>query len=447
VNKKVVYIETLGCQMNVADSERAATRLRAAGYELCDSPEAANYVIFNTCSIREKAERKVFHRVDDIRRERVGNSPVIGLMGCVAQLEGEAIFESAPAVRMVAGTGAVDRIPQLLERLDAGQQRAADLEGRQEGEGWEVSPTERRSKHVAFVPIIEGCNKFCTYCIVPYSRGRERSRPVSEIVREVKGLSEQGYREVQLIGQNVNSYRPKGDSGLEGFSGVTPFSMLLRAVASTDMPRIKFTTSFPRDFDADIVRAIEENENLCEWIHLPVQSGNDRVLRSMRRGYNVERYLEKVNAIKNSRRKLSLTSDIIVGFPGETEAEFEDTLKLVERCRFEGLYIFKYSERKGTPAATMSDTVSEAEKRERFLTLERLQMGIQREIYESYVGSVVKVLVEGASSRSLEDVTGHSSCNKVVNFRGGVDLAGKIVRVRVTEAKTHSLYGEFLGHE
>ncbi len=431
--------------MNVADSERAATRLRAAGYELSDSPEAANFVLLNTCSIREKAERKVFHRIDDIRRERAGNSPVIGLMGCVAQLEGEAIFENAPAVKVVAGTGAVDRIPQLLERIDEGERRAIDLEGRRDGESWDASSAERRSKHVAFVPIIEGCNKFCTYCIVPYSRGRERSRAAYEIVEEVRGLFEKGYKEVQLIGQNVNSYRPKTESGLEGFKGATPFARLLRAVASTGMPRIKFTTSFPRDFDADIVNAIEEHENLCEWVHLPVQSGSDRVLRSMRRGYDVDRYLERVSAIERSRRRLSLTSDIIVGFPGETAAEFEETLRLVERCRFEGLYIFKYSERKGTPAASMEDTVPETLKTERFLALESLQMGIQREIYESYVGSVVKVLVEGTSARSSSDLTGHSSCNKVVNFRGPSGLTGEIARVRVTEAKTHSLYGEFLG--
>lgn len=445
MDKKVVYIETLGCQMNVADSERAATRLRAAGYELCDSPESANFVILNTCSIREKAERKVFHRIDDIRRERAGSQPIIGLMGCVAQLEGEAIFESAPAVRMVAGTGAVDRIPQLLECIGESGRRAIDLEGRREGETWDASPAERRSKHAAFVPIIEGCNKFCTYCIVPYSRGRERSRTANEIVEEVRRLRDEGYKEVQLIGQNVNSYRPKSEAGLEGFKGATPFAKLLRAVASTGMQRIKFTTSFPRDFDADIVKAIEEHENLCEWIHLPVQSGNDRVLRSMRRGYNVARYLEKVSAIEASRRRLSLTSDIIVGFPGETDAEFEDTLKLVERCRFEGLYIFKYSERKGTPAASMPDTVPEALKTERFLALESLQMDIQREIYESYVGSTVEVLVEGQSARSSNDLKGHSSCNKVVNFRGPSELTGKIVRVRVTEAKTHSLYGEFSG--
>ena len=445
MDKKAVYIETLGCQMNVADSERAATRLRAEGYELCDSPKVANFVILNTCSIREKAERKVFHRIDAIRRESEGILPVIGLMGCVAQLEGESLFENSPLVRILAGTGAVDRIPKLLERIDEGESRAIDLEGRREGESWDASPAERRSKHVAFVPVIEGCNKFCTYCIVPFSRGRERSRKASEIVSQVRELLEKGYKEVQLIGQNVNSYRPKTEEGLEGFKGAKPFARLLRAVAATGMPRIKFTTSFPRDFDADIVEAIEEHENLCDWVHLPVQSGSERVLRSMRRGYSVERYFEKVYAIKNSRRRLSLTSDIIVGFPGETSAEFEETLELVERCRFDGLYIFKYSERKGTPAASMQDSVTEAEKTGRFLALENLQMKIQSEIYESYLGSHVKVLVEGVSARSTKDLTGHSSCNKVVNFRGTSELIGRIVKVHIKEAKTHSLFGEFVG--
>lgn len=444
MDKKVVYIETLGCQMNVADSERAATRLSAAGYHLSGSPHSADFVILNTCSIREKAERKVFHRIDAIRRESGGSLPVIGLMGCVAQLEGESLFENAPLVRILAGTGAVDRIPELLERIGVGERRAVDLEGRREGESWDASPAERRSKHVAFVPIIEGCNKFCTYCIVPYSRGRERSRNASEIVLQVRELLEQGYKEVQLIGQNVNSYRPKSLEGLEGFKGATPFARLLRAVASTGMPRVKFTTSFPRDFDADIVKAIEEHENLCEWVHLPVQSGSDRVLRSMRRGYNVARYLEKISAIKGSRRRLSLTSDIIVGFPGETSEEFEETLRLVEHCRFDGLYIFKYSERKGTPAASMEDSVTEELKTERFLALEDLQMEIQGEVYKSYVGSVVKVLVESVSTRSSSDMTGHSACNKVVNFRGTPELGGRIVKVRITEAKTHSLFGEFV---
>lgn len=444
MRKKSVYIETFGCQMNVADSERAATRLRSAGYELAVSYEAADVLIFNTCSVREKAERKVFHRIEEVRRGAEGK-PLIGLMGCVAQLEGRAVFEGAPSVRMVIGTGATDRIAELLERIAEGEERVSDLEGRGEGEAWDVSPAERHSQYVAFVPVIEGCNKFCTYCIVPYSRGRERSRPASEIIREVERLLEQGYREVQLIGQNVNSYRPKTEEGLEKFAGATPFSRLLRAVASTGMPRIKFTTSFPRDFHKDIVSAIEEYENLCNWVHLPAQSGSDAILRAMRRGHNTEDYLRRVESIKGARRKISLTSDIIVGFPGETAEDFEETLRLAERCRFEGLYIFKYSQRRGTPAARLVDSVRASEKAERFQALERLQAGIQQEVYRSYVGSEVSVLVEGRSARAPEDLKGHTTCNKVVNFRGGGGLEGRLVRVLVTEAKPHSLYGEFLG--
>ena len=444
MSKLSVHIETFGCQMNVADSERVATKLRADGFELSDAADAADVILLNTCSIREKAEQKVFRRVGEIKRGRVGKQPLVGVMGCVAQLEGEAIFNSSPSVNLVAGTGAIDRLPSLLERVRGGESRVIDLDVREEATDFEISPTDRHSKHVAFVPIIEGCNKFCTYCIVPYSRGRERSRTASEIVEEVKRLSAQGFKEVQLIGQNVNSYRPRVERGLEGFSGATPFSRLLRAVADTGMPRIKFTTSFPRDFHADIVKAIEEHENLCNWVHLPVQSGNNRILRAMRRGHKVEEYLERVAAVKNSHRQISLTSDIIVGFPGETEDEFDDTLKLVEKCRFDGTYIFKYSKRRGTPAAKLMDDVSPEEKTRRFLALETLQTSIQREIYRGYVGKVVEVLVEGISARSASDLTGHTTCNKVVNFSAGAEFIGTVVNVRVTEAKAHSLFGQVL---
>jgi len=444
MKKLSVHIETFGCQMNVSDSERVAARLRAGGFELTEGAESADVILLNTCSIREKAEQKVFRRVNEIKLARAGSPPLVGVLGCVAQLEGESIFNSSPSVQLVAGTGAADRIPDLLERVRAGERRVIDLEGREEGAAFEISPTARNSQHVALVPIIEGCNKFCTYCIVPYSRGRERSRPASEIVEEVKSLRENGFKEVQLIGQNVNSYRPKVEKGLEGFPGATPFSRLLRAVASTGMPRVKFTTSFPRDFHADIVRALEEFENLCNWVHLPVQSGNNRVLRAMRRGHKVEDYLERVAAVKNSRREISLTSDIIVGFPGETYEEFEETLRLAEKCEFHGLYIFKYSERRGTPAAKLFDDVSADEKTRRFLALENLQMAIQSGIYRTYVGKVVEVLAEGLSARSGRDLKGHTTCNKVVNFAAGAELIGQIVRVRVTEAKAHSLFGQIL---
>lgn len=442
--KLSVHIETFGCQMNVSDSERVATKLRADGFELTDAVDSADVILLNTCSIREKAEQKVFRRVNEIKHERAGSQPLVGVMGCVAQLEGESIFNSSPSVQLVAGTGATDRISSLLERVRGGERRVIDLDEREEGTAFEVSPAVRHSRHIAFVPIIEGCNKFCTYCIVPYSRGRERSRTAFEIIEDVKRLRAEGFKEIQLIGQNVNSYRPKVEKGLEGFSGATPFSRLLRAVASTGMPRVKFTTSFPRDFHADIVKAFEEYENLCNWVHLPVQAGNNRVLRAMRRGHKVEDYLERVEAVKNSRREISLTSDMIVGFPGETDKEFEDTLKLAERCEFHGLYIFKYSKRRSTPAAKLIDDVSQDEKTRRFLALENLQMSIQSEIYRSYVGKVVEVLTEGFSARSEKDLTGHTTCNKVVNFGADAEFIGKVVKVRVTEAKAHSLFGRLL---
>src|ERR1044072_8112457 len=440
--KPRVYIETFGCQMNVADSERAATGLRASGYDLCKSIEEADVVLLNTCSVREKAERKVYTRIGEVRAARPDKRDLlVGVMGCVAQLEGDAVFEHASSVNMVIGTRATDRIPALIERAREGERRVLDLGERGEHDSWDVSPVERHSPHVAFIPIIEGCNKFCSFCIVPYSRGRERSRPASEIVTEVKNLRTLGYKEIQLIGQNVNSYRPRVEDGLEGFPGATPFCRLLRAVAATGLPRIKFTTSFPRDFHSDIVSAIEETPNLCDWIHLPVQSGSDRILKLMRRGHKRSDYLERIQRVKNSSRRLALTSDIIVGFPGETDEDFRQTLEVVEECEYDSLYIFKYSRREGTPAAGFHDNVPETEKTARFLELEMVQPAEQEKVYDAYVGRTLSVLAERQSSRSESDLTGHSTCHKVVNFSGGRNLEGEIVDVLVTAAKTNSLYG------
>ncbi|HEY0544504.1 MAG TPA: tRNA (N6-isopentenyl adenosine(37)-C2)-methylthiotransferase MiaB [Pyrinomonadaceae bacterium] len=441
--KTSVYIETHGCQMNVADTERAADRLRASGYELTETAEGADVVLFNTCSVRERAAQKVFNRIGEVRGRAAKNSPLIGVMGCVAQLEGAAIFEQSAAVDLVAGTRATDRLPQLIERARSAE-KVLDLGERGESDTWTINHAARHSKHVAFVPIIEGCNKFCSYCIVPYSRGRERSRAAGEILEDVWRLREEGFREVHLIGQNVNSYRPRSADGLEAFAGATPFTRLLRAVAATGIERVKFTTSFPRDFHEDIVKALDEHENLCDWVHLPVQSGSDRILRSMRRGHTAENYLRRIEKIKGARRRLSVTSDVIVGFPGETDADFEATMRLVEHCQYDGLYIFKYSERSGTPSATLSDDVSKELKTERFLALERLQRSVQSRLYARYVGSEVCVLVEGTSARSEADLTGHSSCHKVVNFQGEKHLIGDTVKVRITEAKTNSLYGELV---
>ena len=299
-------------------------------------------------------------------------------MGCVAQLEARHCListENRPDCRNTRHRS----LASLLERLQSGEASVIDLDERAEDESWEVSPVERHSPYVAFVPIIEGCNKFCSFCIVPYSRGREKSRIASDVIAEVERLRDLGYKEVHLIGQNVNSYRPRSEAGLEGIRGATAFCRLLRAVAATGMQRIKFTTSFPRDFHPDIVAALEEFPNLCDWIHLPVQSGSDGILRAMRRGHNASDYLRRVEVIKNSRRRLALTSDIIVGFPGETDEDFQDTVKLVENCDYDALYIFKYSQRRGTPAAKLADDITDEQKKQRFLELETRHRALQRE--------------------------------------------------------------------
>lgn len=429
--------------MNVADSERATARLRSQGYQLLEDYREADIVILNTCSVRARAEQKVSNRVGEIRKARKSEPPILGVMGCVAQLNGEELFDRIPGVRMVVGTRATDRIPELISQLENGHARAIDLGERLQDERWNILPGERTSPYTAFVPIIEGCNKFCSYCIVPFSRGREQSRPANEIIAEVRSLTEAGFSEIHLIGQNVNSYRPRTDAGLRGFQGNTPFSRLLRSVAATGMPRIKFTTSFPRDFTEDIVRALDENENLCNWIHLPVQSGSDAVLSLMRRGYKASEYMGHVKRIRDARRAYSITSDIIVGFPGESSFDFKLTLKLLEECQFDGVYIFKYSERPGTAAAGLPHQVSEDQKSVRFQELSARQQEIQTRLYARYLGKTVNVLVEGESARNRDDLTGHTTCNKPVNFSAGsYDLCGRVVDVVITDFKPNSLYGE-----
>lgn len=426
--------------MNVSDSERISTTLVRDGFEMTADEAVADVVIFNTCSVREKAEHKLYTRVGHIRHaER--KKPVVGVMGCVAQLEGETLFKKIKGVDFVLGTRAVGRVSAAIDETVRTGKNVLDVGEREVDYDWTVADTHRHSPYVAFLPIIEGCNKFCTYCIVPFSRGRERSFEASEIVRQVIELKEKGVREVHLIGQNVNSYKPETESGLENYAGKSAFTKLLRAVAATGMERIKFTTSFPRDFRSDIVDAIEEHENLCNWVHLPVQSGSNRVLKLMKRGHSIETYFEKIDRLKSSSRDIALTTDIIVGFPGETDEDFQDTVKMVEYCGFDMAYIFKYSPRPETPAYEMDDNVSPADKTIRFLELERVHKHTQYNRLQRYLNKVLKVLVEGRSSRE-DGLTGHSACHKVVNFKGSGDLLGKIVDVRITEIKANSLFGE-----
>jgi tRNA-2-methylthio-N6-dimethylallyladenosine synthase len=428
--------------MNVSDTERLATKLQDSGYDLVASDNEAEIVLLNTCSVRERAEQKLFNRVGELSdKKRIDVKPVIGVLGCVAQLEGENLFSKSPNIDFVLGTRAVGRIGRTLDEINKNNEKFVDLGEREVDYDWTVTDQYRNSKYVAFLPIIEGCNKFCTYCIVPFSRGREKSLPPEQILQQLIQLKNSGIKEVHLIGQNVNSYRPKTDVGLEKYKGATPFSRLLRAAAATGIERIKFTTSFPRDFHTDIVCAINEYENLCNWIHLPVQSGSDRILHLMRRGHTSADYLKRVEAIHNSRRPLSLTTDLIVGFPGETDADFEDTLNLYEKCRFDTAYIFKYSPRPGTPAANMDSVISPQIKRERFLAVESVQKRVQEERLKEYVGKTLKVLAERVSAKFEKDLTGHTTCHKVVNFEAEKDYLGKIVSVQITQAKVNSLLG------
>lgn len=427
--------------MNVSDSERVASSLASKGFEMIKDQESADIVLLNTCSVREKAEHKLYTRVGELRGLE-GGKPLIGVMGCVAQLEGETLFRKIAGIDLVIGTKAVGRLADAIASVLEDGSGYSDLGERETDYDWSVNPDQRHSPYVAFVPIIEGCNKFCTYCIVPFSRGRETSLSASEIIRNVLELKSQGVKEVHLIGQNVNSYRPVSDSGLEEFNGSTPFSRLLRAVAATGIERVKFNTSFPRDFHSDIVDAIDENENLCNWVHLPVQSGSDRVLKAMRRLHTTESYLRKIDRIKASPRNISVTTDIIVGFPGETDADFRDTMKLAEYCEFDSAYIFKYSPRPGTPAFELPDNVTDEEKTTRFLALEGLQKQIQTRTSRRYLDKTLDVLAEKFSTKSIADLSGHSTCHRVVNFSGPGDMLGRTIPVKIREVKANSLFGE-----
>lgn len=445
--------------MNVHDSEKATYMLSDLGYSQTSAVGEADLVLLNTCMVREKAARKVYARINEIKNDirksgskTKGNAnlPVFGVMGCVAQAEADRLFERSRDIKMVMGTQAIPRLPALMEQLEKGFDRVIDVRLSKESDFLELEADCRQTKHIAYITITEGCNKFCSFCIVPFTRGRERSRPADRIVDEARALGEQGYQEIQLLGQNVNSYglsgRYHGSLGpIDEGDEITFAKLLDRVAGESGVPRIKYTTSYPRDFDEEIVRVMDAHENLCEWIHLPAQAGSDRVLRAMRRGYTRSEYIRKVEAIKRSKKDIAITGDMIVGFPGETDDDFMETMSLISEVEYDGLYIFKYSPRPKTPAAAYTDSIPEDVKTERFLRAQELQDRIQRRRYERYLGRIVEVLVEGTSSRSSSDYTGHTRCNKVVNFPITAEALGKLVNVNITAVKSHSLYGEMAG--
>lgn len=436
---KTFYIETFGCQMNVHDTEKVVGTLRERGYREVSTPDEADLILYNTCSIRDKAEQKVFSRLRQFQRSR-GEGKVFAVLGCVAQQEGERIFERAPHVNLVCGSASYTKLPELLVRIEQGANRVSGL-SLNTGETFEVPYTRRDNPHRAFLTVIEGCDKSCAYCVVPATRGPERSRTSASVMEEARKLVDDGYTEITLLGQNVNSYRDPSAAGWR-------FATLLARVGEIGgLRRVRFTTSHPRDFVREIVDAIDGNERLCNHVHLPLQSGSDAVLNRMRRLYDLERYMECVGWMKAARREIAITTDIIVGFPGETEGEFQRTLEVIEEVRYDSLFSFKYSPRPNTPALELDDHVAEEEKGRRLRILQENQREIQIAAKAALVGSVQEVLVERFNEATGQWV-GHTPENRTLNFTldGGADesLLGNYVKVRVTRSGPNSLAGESL---
>jgi tRNA-2-methylthio-N6-dimethylallyladenosine synthase len=431
---RTFYIETFGCQMNDHDSEKVAGVLVERGYQQMATVDAAKLVLYNTCSIREKAAQKVFSRLGTYRKHP-DHQKIIGVLGCVAQQEGEEIFERAPWVSLVCGSASYTKLPDLLAQLEAGNRRVMGLD-KDIDVTFETEITRRDNPFRAYLTIIEGCDKACAYCVVPFTRGPERSRSSVSILEEVRKLADAGYSEIQLLGQTVNSYRDPAPKRVS-------FSELLVAVAAVQgIRRVRFTTSHPRDFGPDIVQALESVPELCDHVHLPAQSGSSRILREMRRTYTREEYLEKIAMIRAARRPISLTTDIIVGFPGETEEDLQETLSLLDIAQYDGVYAFQYSPRPNTDAQHMTDAIPEAEKGRRLAILQDHQREIQIAINNALIGEVFEVLVDGAS-RKPGQWSGRSSSNRILNFTSPrQDLLGQYVQVRVTRAAPNSLVGE-----
>jgi tRNA-2-methylthio-N6-dimethylallyladenosine synthase len=437
VSGKTFYLETFGCQMNAHDSEKVVGTLMAQGYSRVETPEAAHLVLYNTCSIRDKAEQKVFNRLQNFKRE-AGKGKVFGVLGCVAQQEGEKIFERAPHVSLVAGSASYTRLGEMLVQLEAGNRHVTGLSLATD-EAFDTPFTRRDNPHRAYITIIEGCDKSCAYCVVPFTRGPERSRTSESVIAEARTLAEQGYTEIQLLGQNVNSYRDPSPAGWD-------FATLLARVSEIPgVRRVRYTTSHPRDFVRAIVDAMDSNEAICDHVHLPVQSGSSKVLAAMDRLYTRDDYMRRIDWIQSARRKYSLTTDIIVGFPGETEGDFDQTLRLLDEVQYDSLFSFKYSPRPNTAALAMEDKVPEEEKQRRLGILQEKQRAIQIRRNAETIGSVREVLVEGRHE-ALGQWIGRTSDNRTLNFthpeNGGASLLGRYLEVRVTRSGPNSLVGE-----
>jgi tRNA-2-methylthio-N6-dimethylallyladenosine synthase len=443
---KRVYIETYGCQMNEHDTERILRLLEGSHYLETKDPKAADFILINTCSVREKPEHKVYSALGRYKWLKEKRGAIIGVAGCVAQQEGDQLLGRVPYLDMVIGTHAIPMLPQLLQKIEVSGERVCETSYDQGGEYLKAvlpqkSPVVgsiRLDKVKSYVTIMQGCDHFCSFCIVPYVRGREKSRPSREIIEEVRHLAELGVKEVCLLGQNVNGYG-------KGLEKEISFSELLGHINQIEgIERIRFTTSHPKDLSEELIQAFSKLPKLCEHIHLPFQSGSDKILKAMHRGYTKDSYLEKIDRLKEVCPFIAVTSDAIVGFPGEEEKDFEETLDLIRKVQFDDLFSFKYSPRKGTRAAQFEDKVEEKVKQDRLSTLQEIQKGITLRKNQELEGRVEEILVEGQSKQSAQDVTGRTRSNKIVNFGGDLELVGQLIPVRITKVFPHSLRGEII---
>ena len=447
-NKNLKYnILTMGCQLNENDSEKLCGMLEEMGYEREENVKNADICLFNTCCVRENAEDKLFGKLGELKKLKEEKGIIIAIGGCMMQEKHitDKIKESYPFVDIIFGTHTLHRFPQDLY-LSMQEKRKIEDVIDIDGEIYEGLPIKRDSSIKASVTIMNGCNNFCTYCIVPYVRGRERSRNPKDILEEVKKLASEGYKEVTLLGQNVNSYlrvEREKDIPFEKYEGIDSFAKLLRAVNKIDgIERIRFVSPHPKDFTDDVIDAIADCEKVCKLIHLPLQSGNTKVLKEMNRRYTKEQYLELVEKMKNKIPNLTLSTDIIVGFPGETDEEFEDTLDVVRKVKFEQVYMFIYSRRVGTPADRTENQIAEEDKHRRFNKLKELVESQIEENNKKYVGTTQKVLVEGESKNNSDMLTGRTDSNKVVIFEGTKDLVNKIVDLKIVSEHMWYLKGE-----
>ena len=444
---KKVFIKTFGCQMNEYDSDKMADVLRAAqGYEPTSNVDEADLILFNTCSVREKAQEKVFSDLGRVKHLKA-KGVLIGVGGCVASQEGEAIIARAPYVDVVFGPQTLHRLPELLNQRALQQRPQVDISF-PEIEKFDHLPPARVDGASAFVSIMEGCSKYCSYCVVPYTRGEEVSRPFDAVLAEVAGLAVQGVKEVTLLGQNVNAYRGKLGGKLDGTAEIADFAMLIESVAElAGIERIRYTTSHPNEFTQRLIDVYAKVPKLVSHLHLPVQHGADRVLMAMKRGHTAMEYKSTVRKLRAVRPAISLSSDFIVGFPGETEADFEQMMKLIDDIGFDDSFSFVFSPRPGTPAAALRDDTPQAVKLARLHRLQKAVTESARRISTTRLGTVQRVLVEGPSRKDPLELTGRTECNRMVNFKGPTRLVGQMIDVTITELNTHSLRGEVVQRE